>query len=30
MNITSKFHPEFGEPDRQVIAEIQHWLAAHR
>jgi acetyl esterase/lipase len=30
MNITPKFHPEFGEPDRQVIAEIQRWLAAHR
>ncbi|MFI5896166.1 alpha/beta fold hydrolase [Actinoplanes sp. NPDC051513] len=30
MNITPKFHPEFGEPDRQVIAEIQSWLESHR
>ena len=30
MNITPKFHPEFGEPDKQVINEIQRWLAAHR
>jgi acetyl esterase/lipase len=30
MNITPKFHPEFGEPDKQVIAEIQRWLGAHR
>jgi pimeloyl-ACP methyl ester carboxylesterase len=30
MNITPKFHPEFGEPDQQVITEIQGWLKAHR
>jgi acetyl esterase/lipase len=30
MNITPKFTPEFGEPDRQVIAEIQSWLESHR
>ncbi|GIM93258.1 alpha/beta hydrolase [Paractinoplanes toevensis] len=30
MNITPKFHPEFGEPDKQVITEIQGWLKAHR
>jgi acetyl esterase/lipase len=30
MNITPKFTPEFGEPDRQVIAEIQSWLDSHR
>jgi uncharacterized protein len=30
MNITPKFTPEFAEPDRQVVAEIQTWLRAHR
>jgi alpha-beta hydrolase superfamily lysophospholipase len=30
MNITPRFHPEFGEPDRQVVTEIQGWLKAHR
>ncbi|GID32586.1 alpha/beta hydrolase family protein [Paractinoplanes brasiliensis] len=30
MNITSKFHPVFGDPDRQVITEIQGWLRARR
>jgi uncharacterized protein len=30
MNITPKFTPAFGEPDRQVIAEIQSWLESHR
>ncbi|MFI7542378.1 alpha/beta fold hydrolase [Actinoplanes sp. NPDC049599] len=30
MNITPKFTPEFGEPDRQVVTEIQRWLRAHR
>ena len=30
MNITPKFHPEFGDPDRQVITEIQGWLNSHR
>jgi acetyl esterase/lipase len=30
MNITPKFTPEFGEPDRQVVAEIQRWLRSHR
>ncbi|GAA0571208.1 alpha/beta fold hydrolase [Paractinoplanes ferrugineus] len=30
MNITPKFRPEFGEPDKQVISKIQSWLAARR
>ncbi|MGA5303922.1 alpha/beta hydrolase [Nucisporomicrobium flavum] len=30
MNITPKFHPVFGEPDKQVITEIQGWLKSHR
>nr|WP_221375279.1 alpha/beta fold hydrolase [Actinoplanes polyasparticus] len=30
MNITPKFTPEFGEPDKQVITEIQGWLKARR
>jgi pimeloyl-ACP methyl ester carboxylesterase len=30
MNITAKFTPEFGEPDAQVVTEIQGWLKAHR
>ncbi|WP_433364338.1 alpha/beta hydrolase family protein [Actinoplanes sp. CA-142083] len=30
MNITPKFQPVFGEPDKQVITEIQGWLKAHR
>ena len=30
MNITPKFTPVFGEPDRQVITEIQGWLKSHR
>lgn len=30
MNITPKFQPEFGEPDEQVISEIQRWLRSHR
>ena len=30
MNITPKFTPEFGEPDKQVITEIQSWLKARR
>jgi acetyl esterase/lipase len=30
MNITGKFNPEFGEPDPQVITEIQSWLKSHR
>jgi acetyl esterase/lipase len=30
MNITPKFSPEFGEPDRQVVTEIRNWLATHR
>jgi uncharacterized protein len=30
MNVTPKFHPEFGVPDKQVITEIQGWLRSHR
>ncbi|MCO8275187.1 alpha/beta fold hydrolase [Actinoplanes sp. TRM 88003] len=30
MNITPKFDPVFGEPDKQVIADIQGWLKARR
>ncbi|WP_249998727.1 alpha/beta fold hydrolase [Actinoplanes sp. M2I2] len=30
MNITPKFRPEFGDPDKQVVTEIQGWLKAHR
>ncbi|MCU7728378.1 alpha/beta fold hydrolase [Actinoplanes sp. KI2] len=30
MNITPKFQPEYGEPDKQVIGEIQRWLRSHR
>ncbi|AGZ41365.1 alpha/beta hydrolase [Actinoplanes friuliensis] len=30
MNITPKFTPVFGEPDRQVVTEIQGWLKARR
>ncbi|UQU63746.1 alpha/beta fold hydrolase [Couchioplanes caeruleus] len=30
MNITPKFHPDFGEPDKQVVTEIQGWLKSHR
>ena len=30
MNITPKFTPEFGEPDRKVVTEIQGWLKSHR
>ncbi|MEV7626904.1 hypothetical protein [Actinoplanes sp. NPDC089786] len=30
MNVTRKFSPEFGEPDKQVITEIQEWLDSHR
>ncbi|WP_067497360.1 alpha/beta fold hydrolase [Actinoplanes sp. TFC3] len=30
MNITPKFTPAFGEPDKQVITEIQSWLKSHR
>ncbi|MFG1604842.1 alpha/beta fold hydrolase [Actinoplanes sp. NPDC049265] len=30
MNITPKFTPEFGQPDRQVVDEIRGWLRAHR
>lgn len=30
MNITPRFAPEFGEPDRQVVTEIQRWLASRR
>ena len=30
MNITPRFQPEFGEPDEQVLSEIQSWLRSHR
>ncbi|WP_250036367.1 alpha/beta hydrolase [Paractinoplanes maris] len=30
MNITPKFTPVFGQPDKQVIADIQSWLKARR
>ncbi|MGK5683890.1 alpha/beta hydrolase family protein [Actinoplanes sp. URMC 104] len=30
MNITPKFRPEFGEPDRQVVTDIRAWLRSHR
>lgn len=30
MNITPKFTPEFGEPDRQVVDDIRGWLRSHR
>ena len=30
MNITPKFNPAFGQPDQQVITEIQSWLESHR
>ena len=30
MNRTLKFTPAFGEPDRQVIADVQSWLTARR
>jgi acetyl esterase/lipase len=30
MNITRKFTPEFGDPDRQVVDDIRRWLGAHR
>jgi uncharacterized protein len=30
MNITPRFQPQFGEPDEQVLTEVQHWLRDHR
>ncbi|MFI1990627.1 alpha/beta fold hydrolase [Actinoplanes sp. NPDC020271] len=30
MNVTPKFTPEFGEPDRQVVTDIRAWLRSHR
>jgi uncharacterized protein len=30
MNITPKFHPEFGDPDQRVVDDIRAWLKAHR
>ncbi|XVV15182.1 hypothetical protein ACQP2X_12815 [Actinoplanes sp. CA-131856] len=30
MNITPKFVPQFGEPDRQVVTDIREWLRSHR
>ena len=30
MNITPRFTPEFGEPDRKVVTEVQNWLGSHR
>jgi pimeloyl-ACP methyl ester carboxylesterase len=30
MNVTAKFQPEFGEPDRQVVDDVRGWLKTHR
>ena len=30
MNITRKFHPDFGGPDQQVVTDIREWLRSHR
>jgi acetyl esterase/lipase len=30
MNVTPKFFPEFGQPDRQVVTKIRSWLRSHR
>jgi uncharacterized protein len=30
MNVTPKFQPEFGDPDRRVVDDIRAWLKAHR
>ncbi|XVU27813.1 alpha/beta fold hydrolase [Actinoplanes sp. CA-054009] len=30
MNITPKFHPEFGSPDQQVVTDVRAWLRSHR
>ena len=30
MNITARFHPEFGNPDQQVVTDIRAWLNSHR
>ncbi len=29
MNVTRKFVPQFGEPDRKVVADIRAWLRSH-
>nr|MCW2727823.1 hypothetical protein [Aeromicrobium sp.] len=30
MNITPKFVPEFGDPDRLVLDDVRSWLKSHR
>ncbi|MFG1604455.1 hypothetical protein [Actinoplanes sp. NPDC049265] len=30
MNVTPKYRPEFGNPDRAVLRDINAWLSAHR
>lgn len=30
MNVTSKFHPDFGSPDQQVVTAVKNWLKSHR
>jgi pimeloyl-ACP methyl ester carboxylesterase len=30
MNVSPKYAEELGEPDQQVVAEVQEWLQAHR
>ncbi|MRJ77668.1 alpha/beta hydrolase fold domain-containing protein [Aeromicrobium sp. SMF47] len=30
MNLTRKFVPEFGDPDRQVVKDVRTWLRSHR
>ncbi|WP_203995731.1 alpha/beta hydrolase family protein [Virgisporangium aurantiacum] len=30
MNVTAKFQPVFGDPDRRVVDDIRGWLKAHR
>lgn len=30
MNVTRKFTPELGDPDRQVLRDIRSWLRSHR
>lgn len=30
MNITPKFAPEFGDPDRLVLDDVRSWLRSHR
>ncbi|AWB93452.1 hypothetical protein C3E78_15205 [Aeromicrobium chenweiae] len=30
MNVTRKFTPAFGDPDKQVVKDIRSWLRSHR